>query len=158
MPEETRRLVPVPARLFARLEPDRAGLRKAQSAPAQSRSPNSRSALAHARGDLQPVRATRMLELSQGRRICVRVSVRCSRLSMTWKAVARALIKASRCCSGLPVARAVSTASNRARAGPSGSSGDGISASQSLEDQRRTRPFVDFGASTELPKPGAAYH
>ena len=38
--KQQRRLVPVPARLFARFEPDRAGLCQDQSAPAQGRSPN----------------------------------------------------------------------------------------------------------------------
>jgi hypothetical protein len=49
-----------------------------QGTPAQGRGPNVRRALARPRRHLQPVRATRMLELPQGRRICIRVSVRCS--------------------------------------------------------------------------------
>src|SRR5687767_3741686 len=78
MSETERRLVPVPARLFARSQSDRASFLKAQGPSAQGRSPNLRGALASHRQHLRPLRATGMLELPQGRRICVRVIVRCS--------------------------------------------------------------------------------
>ena len=90
MSEATRGLVSVSARLFARSQPNRAGFRKDQSTPAQSRSPNRRRALASRRRHLQLVRAAGMLELPQGRRICVRVSVRCSMYIARWCSAATA--------------------------------------------------------------------
>ncbi len=60
------------------LNPHRAGLLKAQSAPAQSPSPNPRCALASHRRHLRLVRASGVLELPQSRWICVQLNIRCS--------------------------------------------------------------------------------
>ena len=76
--QSARCLVPLPARLLARSQSDRDGLRQAESASAGSRRPHLRHAMARCRRHLLPVRAARMLELPQTRRLCIRLKARCS--------------------------------------------------------------------------------
>jgi hypothetical protein len=78
----SRRLAAVPAAILPGPEPHRDGIRKAQGASAQDGSSETSTLSSGHRRRLQPVRSQRVLELLQGRRICVRLSARCSRLSI----------------------------------------------------------------------------
>src|SRR5215468_609551 len=79
MSEGERRLVPVLAALQPRSEPDRNGILQTQGPYARRKGQNLRRAPEGHRRYLRPLRARRMLELFQCRRLCVRLNARCSR-------------------------------------------------------------------------------
>lgn len=62
-PQSQGRLVPVPATLLTRSQPDRDGLLKLQGLPAHQLRQNLRVPLVRRRRHLQPLRARRVLEL-----------------------------------------------------------------------------------------------
>ena len=77
MPEAKRRLVPVPTSLFARSQSEQAFAKlKAHLRKAEART--FEALWTSPRRHLRPLRAPGMLELPQGRKICVRLNVRCS--------------------------------------------------------------------------------
>src|SRR6516165_1083368 len=78
MSEGERRLVPVLAALQPRSEPDRNGILQTQGPYARRKGQNLRRAPEGHRRYLRPLRARRMLELFQCRRLCVRLNARCS--------------------------------------------------------------------------------
>src|SRR6516162_7161764 len=77
MSEGERRLVPVLAALQPRSEPDRNGILQTQGPYARRKGQNLRRAPEGHRRYLRPLRARRMLELFQCRRLCVRLNARC---------------------------------------------------------------------------------
>src|SRR6516225_6173675 len=84
MSEGERRLVPVLAALQPRSEPDRNGILQTQGPYARRKGQNLRRAPEGHRRYLRPLRARRMLELFQCRRLCVRLNARCSRYSQRY--------------------------------------------------------------------------
>src|SRR6056297_3017317 len=70
-------LVLVLAAIQPRPEPDRDGVLKTQSAPAQDRRQNIYRYVQRPRGDMRPLLPAGMLELLQGCRICLRLKVGC---------------------------------------------------------------------------------
>src|SRR6516164_9347295 len=85
MSEGERRLVPVLAALQPRSEPDRNGILQTQGPYARRKGQNLRRAPEGHRRYLRPLRARRMLELFQCRRLCVRLNARCSSKPITFE-------------------------------------------------------------------------
>src|SRR6056297_341120 len=77
-------LVLVLAAIQPRPEPDRDGVLKTQSAPAQDRRQNIYRYVQRPRGDMRPLLPAGMLELLQGCRICLRLKVGCFKRQATW--------------------------------------------------------------------------